>query len=166
MPNKLQVSFRKRATNFRALLQKTISKGKASYDSTPPCIHVYIYMNMCDPSDLYVTRLMYFIRDMTHVLDSWYYLCIRYMTWLIRFIRDMTHPIHLWHYSSFACVTSQVNWMSHVSRVAYALYQSCHVWNVRVMSYTCDMTHLLRTWHDSYISYVTWLIQRIWGGLD
>ena len=34
---KLQISFRKRATNFRALLQKTTSKDKASYGSTPPC---------------------------------------------------------------------------------------------------------------------------------
>jgi len=33
----LQISFRKRATNFRALLRKITSKDKASYDSTPPC---------------------------------------------------------------------------------------------------------------------------------
>jgi len=34
---KLQVIFRKRATNYRALLQKMTYKDKASYDSTPPC---------------------------------------------------------------------------------------------------------------------------------
>ena len=34
---KLQVIFRKRATNYRALLWKVAYKDKASYDSTPPC---------------------------------------------------------------------------------------------------------------------------------
>ena len=34
---KLQVIFRKRATNYRALLRKMTCKDKASYDSTPPC---------------------------------------------------------------------------------------------------------------------------------
>ena len=34
---KLQVSFRKRATNYRALLRKMTCKDKASYDSTPLC---------------------------------------------------------------------------------------------------------------------------------
>jgi len=34
---KLQVIFRKRATNYRALLRKMTYEDKASYDSTPPC---------------------------------------------------------------------------------------------------------------------------------
>ena len=34
---KLQVIFRKRATNHRALLRKIIYEDKASHDSTPPC---------------------------------------------------------------------------------------------------------------------------------
>ena len=34
---KLQVIFRKRATNYRALLRKMTYKDKASYDSSPPC---------------------------------------------------------------------------------------------------------------------------------
>jgi len=34
---KLQVIFRKRATNYRALLRKITYRDKASYDSTPPC---------------------------------------------------------------------------------------------------------------------------------
>jgi len=33
----LQVIFRKRATNYRALLRKMTYDDKASYDSTPPC---------------------------------------------------------------------------------------------------------------------------------
>jgi len=34
---KLQVSFRKRATNYRALLRKMTYEDKAPYASTPPC---------------------------------------------------------------------------------------------------------------------------------
>jgi len=34
---KLQVFFRKRATNYRALLRKITCEDKASYGSTPPC---------------------------------------------------------------------------------------------------------------------------------
>jgi len=34
---KLQVFFRKRATNYRSLLRKTTYNDKASCDSTPPC---------------------------------------------------------------------------------------------------------------------------------
>ena len=34
---KLQVIFRKRATEYRALLRKMTYKDKASYDSSPPC---------------------------------------------------------------------------------------------------------------------------------
>jgi len=35
---KFQVSFRKRATNYRALLRKTTFNDKASYGSSPTCI--------------------------------------------------------------------------------------------------------------------------------
>jgi len=35
---KMQVVFRKKATNYRALLRKMTYKGKASYGSSPPCI--------------------------------------------------------------------------------------------------------------------------------
>jgi len=58
MPYKLQVIFRKRATNHRVLLQKMTYKDKASYGSSPPyskqnfesfhllymCMYSYIYM--------------------------------------------------------------------------------------------------------------------------
>jgi len=39
---KLQVIFRKRATKYRALLQKMTCKDKASYDSTPPCRNLHL----------------------------------------------------------------------------------------------------------------------------
>ena len=35
---KVQIIFRKRATNYRALLRKMTYEDKSSYDSTPPCI--------------------------------------------------------------------------------------------------------------------------------
>jgi len=45
----LQVIFRKRATNYRALLQKMTYGDKASYDSTPPCTteRLYPVYNSC-----------------------------------------------------------------------------------------------------------------------
>jgi len=41
---KLQVSFRTRATNYRALLWKMTSKDKASCGSSPPCMSTYEQM--------------------------------------------------------------------------------------------------------------------------
>ena len=41
---KLQVFFRKRATNHRALLQKMTYKDKASCDSTPPCTTTFVVL--------------------------------------------------------------------------------------------------------------------------
>ena len=52
-----QVSFRKRATNHRALLQKMTYEDKASYDSTPTCsMHSRCAdaAEMCKDRDLHV----------------------------------------------------------------------------------------------------------------
>ena len=43
---KLQVIFRKRASNYRALLRKITCKDKTSYDSTPPCTKSVYGKNM------------------------------------------------------------------------------------------------------------------------
>jgi hypothetical protein len=40
---KLQVIFRKGATNHRALLRKITDRDKAAYDSTPPCTHTRMH---------------------------------------------------------------------------------------------------------------------------
>jgi len=62
---KLQVIFHKRATNYRALLQKMTYTDKASFDSTPPCTCCYtfvplcIHMRMCVYMHLYVYVSMY-----------------------------------------------------------------------------------------------------------
>ena len=46
---KLQVTFCKRATNYRALLRKMTCEDKASHGSSPPCTYIYSYMfvHMC-----------------------------------------------------------------------------------------------------------------------
>ena len=44
---KLQVIFRKRATNYRVLLQKTTYKDKASYESSPLVIHSANLVGAC-----------------------------------------------------------------------------------------------------------------------
>ena len=40
---KLQAIFRKRATNYRALLRKMTDKDKASYESSPLCISACVF---------------------------------------------------------------------------------------------------------------------------
>jgi len=51
----LQVIFRKRATNYRALLRKMTYEDKASYDSTPPC---KIYHTHTDTEPYHITHLL------------------------------------------------------------------------------------------------------------
>ena len=62
---RLQVMFRKRATNYRALLRKTTYKDKASYDFTPHCNNqdpqrmcIYIYMPMCIHKYTYIQKAL------------------------------------------------------------------------------------------------------------
>jgi len=52
---KLQVIFRKRATNHRALLRKTTCNDKASYGSLPPCTP---HCNTLRRTAIYCTTLM------------------------------------------------------------------------------------------------------------
>jgi len=44
---KLQVIFRKRATNYRALLRKMTCKNKASYGFAPPCTSIFCAVCAC-----------------------------------------------------------------------------------------------------------------------
>ena len=67
---KLQVIFRKRATNYWALLRKMTYKDKVSYDSTPLCTcpHSHTKVNMY----VYIHARMY-----VHVcIYIWVYVCI------------------------------------------------------------------------------------------
>jgi len=52
---KLQVSFRKRATNYRALVQEMTYEDKTSYGSWPHC-------RSCSENDL---------KSMSHVIREW-----------------------------------------------------------------------------------------------
>jgi len=40
---KLQIIFHKRATKYRSLLRKMTYEDKASYESSPPCVYIYIH---------------------------------------------------------------------------------------------------------------------------
>ena len=60
--------FRKRATNYRALVQKMTYEDKASYDSTPPCtLHEYTCIHI--PVPLYVYPLH---KDADFILLFWF----------------------------------------------------------------------------------------------
>ena len=54
---KLQVIFRKRATNYRALFRKMIYEDKASYDSTPPCMNETKTFTCTDKNMSHVTHM-------------------------------------------------------------------------------------------------------------
>jgi len=65
---KLQVIFRKRATNYRALLQKTICEDQVPYDSTPPCSASNTHVS--DSSSLYtLSESLTLTRSLTHSLS-------------------------------------------------------------------------------------------------
>ena len=40
---KLQIIFHKRATKYRSLLRKMTYKDKGSYESSPPCVYIWIH---------------------------------------------------------------------------------------------------------------------------
>jgi len=61
---KLQVIFRKRATNYRALLRKMTYKDKASYGSLPPCIHIVEYAYIIFVYYMYVCTHAYNIKTL------------------------------------------------------------------------------------------------------
>ena len=62
---KLQVIFRQRATNSRALLRKMTYEDKASYESTPPCRSVWStgVLSMCELS----TRVLIYSRSSKYI---------------------------------------------------------------------------------------------------
>jgi len=60
---KLQVTFRKRATSYRALLRKITYNDKLSYDSAPPCRRKHLLSSR---------RWRKFIMYMSDMRDEWY----------------------------------------------------------------------------------------------
>jgi len=79
---KLQVTFRKRATNYVALLRKMTNKDKASCGSTPPCsipTTMYRYGNIFILSYLYVcmyTHIFVYICVYIYILYIYTFLYI------------------------------------------------------------------------------------------
>jgi len=96
---KLQVSFRKRATYYRALLRGKTCKDKASYVFSPPCTHVtcvmmyYIYIHI---------YIHIFVCAQWHISDI---LCVLW---------DTFAP-HIW----MSCAHKRINHITHVN-------ESCH----------------------------------------
>ena len=101
---KSQVIFRKRATNYRALLRKMTYEDKASYDSTPPST-----LFLCQAQ----TRWMYNVSSLR--------LCFALQTrreWCCHWcICDMAH-IYVWR-DSFICAT----WLIHMCDVTHSYVQ-------------------------------------------
>jgi len=106
MPS-LQVIFRKRATNYRALLRKMTYKDKASYDSTPPCTTSVILDVMCVFSiSLRTSRAQKCVREtciwyntyLTHVVSLYtIYMYTHSLTHTV--IECLSHPILSYTYS-------------------------------------------------------------------
>jgi len=161
---KMQVIFRKKATNNRALLRKTTFKKKHRMGlcHSVRCVilvtrHIYMwhYSFSCVMWRIHICDMIHScVRHDTSICLTWLiHMCDRThpYIWGIKIICDMTHSyvtqlIHSWH-DAFICVTWRI-----------------HIWHV---AFVCDMTHSYVTrrihmWHDSFIcdmthSYVTWL---------
>jgi len=43
---KLQIIFHKKATKYRSLLRNMTYQDKGSYESSPPCISIYLYLHL------------------------------------------------------------------------------------------------------------------------
>jgi len=171
---KLQVSFRKRATNLKALLRNMTYTDKASYGSLPPCniVHgdsctnkrVIWKPDFRDPF-ICVTWLIHTWRDS--------FICVTRENHIIMTYASVTWLIHLWH-DSFICdmTHSNVTWLIHMWHDAFIrVIYTWHERNIRVISsstathlwhdlFIRDMSHsyvtlLMHTWHDSFI-HVTW----------
>jgi len=156
---KLQVIFRKRATQYRALLRKMTHEDKAPYDPTPPCIqslfemvHSYVWHD----AFICVTWLIR-VYDMTHSY-AWHdsLICVTRLVDMC----DMTHS-YVWH-DSFVCVT----WLMHMCDMTHSCvrhdshtpdkWRKWYLIFVRNGMGICDMAHSF-VWHDSFVC-ATWLI--------
>jgi len=92
---KLQVIYRKRATNYEALLREMTYKDKASYDSTPPFIcRVQISVCACKGSNVFAcvcaihmyVYICVYIQDYTYIcvyMCVCMYMCARTKPWNI-----------------------------------------------------------------------------------
>ena len=133
---KLQVIFRKRATNYSALLRKMTYEDKASYESTPPCMYIF-------------DKSTYQRGKFTRIFVSNFII----MTWLIH-ICDMAHSC-VWH-DLFMCVT----WLFPTLFICVT-YKPCHTYEW-VMSHThmnesCHTYEWVMSHIEMALSYVIYM---------
>jgi len=88
---KLQVIFRKRATNYRALLRKMTSKHKASCGSSPPCMYIRrqtIATYVCTILCIYTYNIYVYI-----CANQFIYICTSHM--YITYVYAYTRRMHI-----------------------------------------------------------------------
>jgi len=116
---KLHVSFRKRATNYRALWRKMTYQDKASYASSPPCTNMskvtafvskvtYVWVKrdlyMCQKWPTLVSNVTYMcVKSVLHMCRKWlthvsklFYICIKNDLHMCRQSKH-TYVGHVWH---------------------------------------------------------------------
>ena len=135
---KLQVIFRERATNYRALLRKMTCKDKAFYGSSPPCSHLQLETSIALLS-IHMWHDSFIYKD-----DS--------------FICDMTHLyatqlIHMCHDSFAPWDVGNAEPPSHDMPSACAI----RLIHIRCDWFTCDVTPSCEMTH----AYVPWLIHSL-----
>jgi len=138
---KLQVIFCKRATNYRAILRKMNSKGKASYDSTPPCIWTQIPPHICvrlqrEPHTPHTNHELFVcIPNLTYTahelhIYAWGHTWTTHSTHESRSFFVYSEPnIYAWGYKLFINSTydSQTPRMNHELHMWFTNFQK-HVW--------------------------------------
>jgi len=126
----LQVSFRKRATKYRALLQKMTSKDKASYSSST---FIYTYIHTCK----FCTWKDSLPRKRRRAR-------IRYICVYSEYIR--VYSKYLAHVVAAHCNTHIYPYIANISRIsrAFAIYAYILHINVRLSIYTHIYLQFLR----------------------
>ena len=151
---KLQVIFRKRAINYRALLQEMTYKDKASYGSSPLCICITWLIHMCNMTHSHVRH------DAFTCPTRLFNMCD--MTWL-NHVCDMTHW-HVWHDSSIPTLCMCMPWLIHICAMTHSHVRHDSFTCVTRFFNICDMTHT-HVWHD-WLIYMTWLIHTDIGAIN
>jgi len=157
---KLQVIFRKRATNYGALLRKMTYKDKASYDSMPHCTHLHRWMShvthIHEPRHTYAcaTSHVIAIRSIRSNTSSHpnaschvYKIVISYIWIHMRWRMPVCDMTHVWHASkTIWCHRSTTS--SHPNEPCHSYEEVVsYIWiHIRWLMHVCDMTHV---WHVS-----------------
>ena len=158
----LQVVFCKRATNYRALLQKMTYKDKAPCDSRPPCTHSYMscdlficvatLKHMCETTQSHEwqhSNTCVTWRNPTcgmHVSHSTFLaVCSsrvwEYDTWHCLGFRDDTC---VWHDAIIRVACMCVTWLIHICHVTYSYVRQHSIICVASRNHTCGI-HVCHT---------------------